>query len=70
MTVYKRDWLVNARAARGMKQQQLAEACHCDPSYIWHIESGVKTPNVHLGMKIAQVLGLDPYVWLKEERIS
>lgn len=70
MRVFNRSWMVKARAKKGMKQEELAEACQCDPSYIWHIEAGSKTPNVHLGLKITQVLNEDPYKWLEEERIA
>ena len=70
MKRYKRDWMINARNSLNLSQEQLAEACHCDPSYIWHIEAGSKTPNVHLGLQITQVLGLNPYSWLDEKRIA
>ena len=70
MKRYKRNWMINARTSHNLSQEQLAKRCECDPSYIWHIEAGTKTPNVHLGLRITQELGLNPYSWLNEERIA
>lgn len=69
MKRYERNWLVDARSKTGMTQAELAKACSCDPSYIWQIEAGWKTPNVHLGLRITNVLGLNPYSWLNEKLV-
>ena len=39
-----------------MSQAKLAEAIFCSPSYISHIERGVKTPSLEILIKIAEVL--------------
>lgn len=70
MKRFNRSWMIKARSELGMTQEELAQKCGCDPSYIWHIESGTKVPNVHLGLRIAHELGKSPYAWLEEERIA
>lgn len=39
-----------------MSQAKLAEAIFCSPSYISHIERGVKTPSLEILLKISEVL--------------
>lgn len=44
------------RCARRMSQAKLAEAIFCSPSYISHIERGVKTPSLEILIKISESL--------------
>lgn len=44
------------RHAQRLAQAQLAEEIFCSPSYISHIERGVKTPSLEILVKIADVL--------------
>ena len=44
------------RRARRMSQAKLAEAIFCSPSYISHIERGVKTPSLEILINITEVL--------------
>ena len=49
---------------------KLAEYCNISPGYIGEIESGRKFPSPDMIEKIAYVLRIEPYLFLKKQRGS
>jgi transcriptional regulator with XRE-family HTH domain len=47
-----------ARQAKGLSQEQLAEAAGLDRSFISLVERGIQSPNIVILLKIAKVLGV------------
>jgi len=58
------------RKASGFSQKRLAEKCGTGYSYIRQIESGVGTPSFAMLAKIAEALGIEPYLLLYDETSS
>lgn len=52
--------LADARRARGMSQQQLAERCRIIRSRLSDYERGVITPTPAMCRRLAEALGIDP----------
>lgn len=50
--------LKRERLLRGMKQEQLAAACNCHPTYISQIERGKRNPTGKVTLRIAYALGM------------
>jgi len=50
--------LREARDAKGMSQEQLAEAAGLDRSFISLVERGIQSPNLVVLLKIAEVLSV------------
>ena len=46
------------RLLRGIRQEDLAELCHCSLSHIGHIENGVGKPSLEMIVIIANSLGV------------
>jgi transcriptional regulator with XRE-family HTH domain len=53
-------WIRSGRAAKGLGQRELAEACGVGFPYISKIENGREFPSDDLLVRIAEVLDLDP----------
>jgi len=58
------------RKASGFSQKRLAEKCGAAHSYIRQIENGVGTPSFAMLAKIADALGIEPYLLLYDEASS
>ena len=58
------------RKASGLSQKRLAEKCGAAHSYIRQIENGVGTPSFAMLTKIAEALGIEPYLLLYDETSS
>ena len=50
------------RAARGMSQKEMAEACGLDPSYLSRIESGGRNPPLSLIETVAKRFSIPTYL--------
>jgi transcriptional regulator with XRE-family HTH domain len=50
--------LREARQAKGISQEQLAEAAQLDRSFISLVERGIQTPNIVVLLKLAEVLSV------------
>jgi transcriptional regulator with XRE-family HTH domain len=50
--------LREARQAKGLSQEQLAEAAGLDRSFISLVERGIQSPNIVVLLKVADVLGV------------
>lgn len=55
----RRTELISTREALGMTQRDVATAVGITESYYGMIESGVRTPRLELGLKIAALLNTD-----------
>jgi len=55
------------RKISGLSQKKLAERCGAGHSYIRQIEGGGGTPSFALLDKIAEALGIEPYLLLYDE---
>lgn len=56
------------RNSKGLTQEQLAEKVNIHPTYISRIESGKKLPTLVIICKIADILGMEAYELLMDER--
>jgi transcriptional regulator with XRE-family HTH domain len=50
--------LREARAQKGLSQEQLAEAAGLDRSFVSLVERGIQSPNLVVLLKVAEVLGV------------
>lgn len=60
--------LIKARRAAGYSQSELGRATRLDPSYISHLESGRRYPNVRNLRSLCMVLGVSSD-WLLSIRV-
>ena len=68
--IYDRSWVVKARAMAGLRQIDVATACGISVGNYNKIENGICTPNVKIGLRIADALGVDVRNFLNERRIA
>lgn len=68
--LYDRSWLLQARAAAQLRQEDIASACGISVGTYCKIEKGVSVPNVRIAIQIADVLGTDVRNFLTERRIA
>ena len=58
----KREWLIAFRKAKGLSQNEVADALQIPPSSYSSYETGDRTPKPKLAKKISKVFGFD---WTK-----
>ncbi len=51
--------IAEIRKSKNMSQQQLADNIHTNRAYLSKIENGISIPSVKLGVRIAEVLGIN-----------
>lgn len=51
--------IAEIRKSKKMSQQQLADNIHTNRAYLSKIENGISIPSVKLGVRIAEVLGIN-----------
>lgn len=68
--VCDRTWMVKARLLRGLRQEDVANAVGITTGHYNKIENGISTPNVKIGVMIADALGEDPHRYLAEHKIA
>jgi transcriptional regulator with XRE-family HTH domain len=68
--LYDRTWLEKARKIAGLRQYEVAENAGISQAFYNRIETGVQTPNVKIGVAIANVLGFSPNMWIDERKIA
>ena len=68
--LYDRSWLLQARAAAQLRQEDVAGACGISVGAYCKIERGLSLPNVRIAIQIADVLGADVRNFLTERRIA
>ena len=68
--VYDRTWLEKARKMQGLKQYEVAEKAQISAPFYQRIEMGLQLPNVKMGIRITNALGLSPQMWVEEQRIA
>jgi len=56
----KRKRLIDLRISRGWTQRQVAERLGVTDTYYGMIESGIRTPRLVLGLRIADIFGVRP----------
>jgi len=56
----RRKGLIDLRTSRGWTQRQVAERLGVTDAYYGMIESGVRTPRLILGLRIADIFGVRP----------
>jgi len=54
-----RTWLKEFRLAKGLTQYDVAEKVGIERSYYTMIETGNRTPSVHVAQSIGKILGFD-----------
>jgi putative transcriptional regulator len=54
----ERTALVEARTAKNMSQEDLAQAVGCSQQYVSMIEAGTRTPGLPMAKQIASVVGV------------
>lgn len=62
-----RHWLKNAREAKKLTQESVAESAGISRSYYTLIESGVKTPSVEVAKSIAGTLDIEWTLFFEDE---
>jgi transcriptional regulator with XRE-family HTH domain len=55
----KRDWIIEARKAKGLSRPKLGRALDISESYIEKIESGERDPSLDVAFGICKELDLD-----------
>ena len=65
-----RTWMEMARRVKGLSQKEVAEAAGCSEVYYNRIEKGLQMPNVDIGLRIADFLGVDAHSFLNEKTLS
>lgn len=55
------------RRARGVSQEELADLCELDRTYVSGIERGLRNPTVVVLERLANVLGVAPGLLLEED---
>lgn len=55
----KREYLIEKRKQKNLTQRQLAQKLGIAPAYLSQIEVGVRTPALHLSVRIARFFGVD-----------
>lgn len=55
------------RRARGVSQEELADLCELDRTYVSGIERGLRNPTVVVLEQLANVLGVAPGLLLEED---
>jgi DNA-binding XRE family transcriptional regulator len=68
--LYDRLWLEKARARTGMTQEAVATACGISTGHYNKIEQGLQTPSVKIGVTIADVLGFDIHLFVREKKYA
>lgn len=63
----QRDWLINARKEKGMKQHEFAKEVKIAKSYLSAIESGERTPSGYTALKISKALNFPMERFYEEE---
>ena len=58
----RREWLIAFRKAKGLSQEEIAEAIGIAPSTYSTYEMGERTPKPNTAKKIAKIFGFD---WTK-----
>lgn len=58
--------LREVRKAKGFSQQELADNCNIERTYISRIERGLHLPSLEAIFKICEVLKVDPATLIKE----
>ena len=58
----KREWLIAYRKAKGLSQEDVANAIGCRQSCYGNYESGFRTPSPNIAKKIARIFKFD---WTK-----
>lgn len=62
----KREWLIEFRKSKGLKQEQVASDAFIDRGYYSQIETGKRNPSLNIAVNIARVLDFDPLIFFKE----
>lgn len=62
----KRNWLIDMRNKKGLKQKELADRCGIRNSFMSMIENGQRDPSGVVALKIAEVLGFDMSLFYAE----
>ena len=70
MEIFDRTWMLKARLAMNLRQEDIADACKIAVGTYNRIENGLRTPSVKLGLMITDVLGVDVRNFLDERRIA
>jgi len=65
-----RTWLERARLIKGCSQKEVAEAAGCSEVFYNRIEKGVQMPNVVMGLRITDFLGIDAHNFLTEKAFT
>lgn len=68
--IMDRTWLERARREKGLTQEQVAEAAHVTTAGYNHIEKGIYTPSVVVGLLICDKLDCSPRQFLSEHPIG
>lgn len=55
----KREWLIAYRKAKGLSQEDVANAIGCSQSCYGNYESGFRTPSPSVAKKIARIFKFD-----------
>lgn len=55
----KREWLIAYREAKGLSQQEVADAAGVTQMMISNIENGVRRPSPKLAMALARIFKFD-----------
>lgn len=58
----KKEWLIAYRKAKGLSQEEVAEAIEISPSTYSSYENGTRTPKPRIAKKIARIFNFD---WTK-----
>ena len=64
-----RTWLLMARRAKGYSQTLVAEKCDITHSKYSNIERGVIDPSIEVGLKLADLFGVDVRKFINEQAI-
>ena len=68
--LYDRVWMAKARARAGLTQAAIAKTIGIAAGHYNRIEQGIQTPNVKIGVAIADALGFDVRMFIREKKIS
>lgn len=59
MLLAKRDWLIELRKEKNMKQREVAEMTKFSRPQYANIELGIRNPSVHGAKQLGLILGFD-----------
>ena len=66
--LFDRLWMTKSRARAGLSQAAVAATVGITAGHYNKIEQGLLTPNVKLGVKIADALGFDIHMFIREKK--